>query len=380
MPTRVLRNEAEAEDFLRGLTLLGTGGGGRPLVGRRYLKGLLEEGKQVGWTDLAEIPDDAWTCCPFGMGSIAPTQPLDAAEKARLGYPQEQIYPRPYLQAVKELEEYAGVRIGAIAPFELGATNTTAPLDAAVRLGVPMVDGDYSGRAVPELSQTTAALGGKSLCPAAVADPWGNVLVMKGTGSTALGEALGKAISVVTKRADPLASCAHAGFLMPAAEMKKVILPGTMSYTQDVGAAIRIARETGKDPVEAAAAAMKGWVLFEGVVTEKKWESRDGYMYGTTYIRGDGRWAGHQMRIWFKNENHVSWIDDNPFVLSPDLMAMVERETAEPTTNADLEAGLHVAVLGARAHESQRTEAALELLGPQHNGFDLPYRPIETIV
>lgn len=379
MPTRVIHTEQEAEDFIRGLTLMGTGGGGRPEVGRRYLRGLLEEGKQVGWTDLADIADDTWTCCPFGMGSIAPSSPLSAEERTRLGYGQA-VYPRPFLQAVRELEAYVGVKIGAIAAFELGATNTSAPLDTAIRLGIPLVDGDYCARAVPELVQTTAAIAGKSICPAAVADPWGNVLILKEVGSLALAEALGKSISIVTKRPDPLVSCAHAGFLLRAAEMKDAIIPGTLTRTLELGAAIRKAREAGEDPVQAAAAKLEGWVLFEGIVDARDWQSREGYMYGTTTIRGEGTFAGEGLRIWYKNENHITWRNGKPFVLSPDLIAVVHRDTGEPTTNSDLSEGARVAVLGARADARYRTARGIELMGPGYYGFDIPYVPIERLM
>ncbi|MHB1032981.1 MAG: DUF917 domain-containing protein [Pirellulaceae bacterium] len=379
MPTRVLHSEQDAEDFLRGLTLLGTGGGGRREVGRRYLLGLLEEGKPIGWTDLDEIPDDAWTCCPFGMGSIAPTAPLSEEERERLGYGPV-VAPRPFLQAVRELEAYSGAKISAIVPFELGAVNTSAPLDAAIRLGIHLVDGDYSARAVPELVQTTVAMAGKEMCPAAVADPWGNVLILKGVGSLALAEAIGKSVSIVTKRADPLASCAHAGFLLQAREVKQCIIPGTMTRTLEVGAAIRRAQEAGADPVRTAAKALDGWVIFEGLVVSKDWESREGYMYGTTTIRGDGGFSGEELRIWFKNENHVTWRNGTPYVLAPDPIAVVNRESGEPTTNSDLEAGSRVAVLGARADARQRTGRGLDLLGPKHYGFDLEYVPIEEVM
>lgn len=379
MPTRVLRTEQEAEDFLRGLTLLGTGGGGLPKVGRGYLKGLIADGLRLGWTDPDEIPDDAWTCCPFGMGSIAPAEALTEEARARLGYG-PMVAPRPFLRAVKELEAHAGVKMGVIAAFELGATNTSAPMDAAARLGIPLVDGDYSARAVPELVQTTAALSGKSLCPVAIADPWGNVLVMKEAGSLTLAEAMGKALSIVTKRADPLASCAHAGFLMPASEMKKSIIRGTLTRSLEVGAVLRQAREAGRDPVRAAAAALQGWVLFEGIVAAKDWESREGYMVGTTTVQGEGTFAGEELRIWFKNENHVSWLNGKPFVCSPDLIAVADRVTGEPFTNSELPVGARVSVLGMRADAQPRTPRGIELLGPRHYGFDLDYVPIEERV
>ncbi|MHB1415259.1 MAG: DUF917 domain-containing protein [Chloroflexota bacterium] len=379
MPMRVLRTQEEAEDFLRGLTLLGTGGGGRRDVGRRYLMDLLTDGKMITWTDLSEVPDDTWTCCSFGMGSIAPTSALSEEERRKLGYV-DMPYPRPFLQAVRELELYSGVKIGAIAPFELGATNTSAPLDAAMRLGVALVDGDYCARAVPELTQTTAALAGKSMWPAAIADPWGNVVIMKSAGSLPLAEALGKQLSIVTKRADPLLSCAHAGFLMQAREMKQAIIPGTLTRSLTLGTAVRKARESGGDPVRAAVNALEGWLLFTGRVTRRDWESREGYMFGTTTVTGEGEFAGHELRIWFKNENHVSWLDGRPYVLSPDLMAVVQRDSGEPWTNSDLETGAEVAVLGFRADARYRTPRGLELMGPEHYGFDLPYVPIEEVM
>jgi DUF917 family protein len=313
------------------------------------------------------------------MGSIAPTSSLSSEERARLGYG-EVVHARPFLHAVRELEAYAGVKIGAIAAFELGATNTSAPLDTAMRLGVPLVDGDYCGRAVPELVQTTAAVAGKSMCPAAIADPWGNVVVLKEVGSLALAEALGKSISIVTKRPDPLAPCAHAGFLLRASEMKEVIIPGTLTRALDLGTAIRKAREAGDDPVRAAAGKLEGWILFEGTVVARDWESREGYMYGTTTIQGEGAFADEDLRIWYKNENHVTWRGGRPYVLSPDLVAVVQRETGEPTTNADLSRGARVAVLGARADARYRTARGVELMGPGHYGFDLPYVPIERLM
>src|SRR5450756_1520224 len=105
--------------------------------------------------------------------------------------------------------------------------------------------------------------------------------------------------------------------------MKQSITRGTLSRSLEVGAILRQAREVGRDPARAAAAALDGWVLFEGVVAGKDWESREGYMFGTTTLRGESAFAGEELRIWFKNENHVTWRNGQPFVCSPDLIAVV---------------------------------------------------------
>jgi DUF917 family protein len=374
-----IRTEREVDDLVRGLTLLGTGGGGHPHLGREYLLDHVRAGTPLRWLDLNAVPDDAWTCSVFGMGSIAPQPPLSDAERQELGYGDLTV-PRPMVEAVRELARYTGLEISAIVPFELGATNTTAPFDAATRLGLGFVDADYAGRAIPELSQTTAALAGHAMAPAAIVDGWGNRLVMVETPGVQLAERIGKMISQVTKRPDPFVLCAHAGFLTRGAEMKRAVVPGTLTRSLELGAAIREAREHGEDPVRAAAANLDGWLLFTGLVTRKEWESRDGYMFGTTHIEGTGAFAGRAMRVWFKNENLVAWLDDVPLVTGPDLIMILDEASGEPYTNARLDAGHRVGVIGSVAAPQYRTEAGLRMLGPAHFGFDLPYRPIEAVI
>lgn len=374
-----IRTREDVDDLIAGLTLLGTGGGGRPEQGREALLPHVEAGRTVGWVPVDAIADDAWVCSVFGMGSIAPSTPLDAGQRKALGYPADWVVERPMVRAVEELAAYTGRAIAALLPFELGAGNTASPLDVAARLGLACVDADCAGRAIPELSQTTAAMHGISFAPGAVADPWGNVLLVKETPSAALAERIGKLISIATKLPDMKASCAHAGFLMRGRDLRRVAVPGGISRSLAVGRAIRGARGRGGDPVAAAAAALEGWVLFRGTVTSKAWESRDGYMLGTTRIEGAGRDAGHTLRIWFKNENHVTWLDDRPWVLSPDLIMLMDAATGEPYTNTLLPEGARVGVVGAAADARLRTAEALAVLGPRHYGYELSYTPIESL-
>jgi DUF917 family protein len=374
-----LRTREDVEDLIRGLTLLGTGGGGRPEQGRDALLPHLDAGRVVGWASVDTIPDDAWVCSAFGMGSIAPTAPLSPAERVALGYPRDWTVQRPMVRAVEELQAWTGRTIAAIVPFELGAGNTASPMDAAVRLGATIVDGDCAGRAIPELCQTTAAVAGLPFAPGAVADAWGNVLLVKETASDLVTERIGKLISIATKLPDMTAQCAHAGFLMTGRQLKSIAVTGGISRSLAVGRTIREARKGGADVVDAAARALDGWVLFRGRVTRKEWESRDGYMIGTTLIAGEGPHAGHTLRVWFKNENHVTWRDDQPWVLSPDLIMVLDVD-GTPYTNTLLPEGAHVGVVGAVADPKLRTKAGVDLLGPRHYGYDLDYTPIERLV
>jgi len=97
-------------------------------------------------------------------------------------------------------------------------------------------------------------------------------------------------------------------------------------------------------------------------------------------ITGEGDHAGHLLKIWFKNENHMSWLDDRPFVCSPDILEVCDAETGEPQVNTYLAEGQWVAVVGTKRREQFDTEAGLATLGPKHFGWDVPFTPIETLV
>jgi uncharacterized protein len=373
-----VRTVEDVHALIDGLTLLGTGGGGRPEQGLESLLPHVRAGRSIAWVSPDAIPDDAWVCSTFGMGSIAPTKSLSVEERRALGYPDEWTVASPMVRAVQELAAYTGKRIAAILPFELGAGNTATPMDAAVSVGAAIVDGDCAGRAIPELCQTSAAIMGIRFAPGAIADPWGNVLLVKQTASELLTERIGKLVSIATKLPDMKASCAHAGFLMSGKDLKRVAVPGGITRAIAVGRAIRAAKSSG-DPVAEAAQALGGWVLFRGRIAKKEWESRDGYMYGTTTVEGEGDDEGHVLRVWFKNENHVTWLDGAPFVFSPDLIMTIGVE-GTPYTNTLLPEGARIGVIGAAADPRLRTPPALELLGPRHYGHDFNYTPIEKLV
>jgi Uncharacterized conserved protein len=178
MLQRGLYNRQDCDDFLRGCLWMGTGGGGGPEWGRRVLERALQDGLRLEWVDPSEIPDDAWTCTAYGMGSIAPVSEETKEAIRRLGLT-DRYGDQAMEMAVRELAAYAGIQMGAIVPSELGAGNTPAPLVAGARLGIPVVDGDYAGRAIPEEMQGTPYLYGKNSWPFASVDKWGNIAIVK---------------------------------------------------------------------------------------------------------------------------------------------------------------------------------------------------------
>ena len=374
MPSRELKNVIDIEDFVRGCTFLGTGGGGSPEEGVSLLIDTLESGKQIQWVDIADIDDEAWVTSPAGMGSIAPVTEEKKRLFEQLGLKERKIK-RMLVEAVCELEGYLHSSIDVIVPIEIGGGNTPVPLDTAAQLGKLTVDGDYTGRAIPEIEQCLPAMHNKKVTPIACVDDWGNVSIVKDVVTLAVAERLGKMISTIAT-----GLCGETFFTMKAKEMKEFLVPGTLTESLEIGRTIRNAREEGKDPVLAVVDFLSSWVLFTGKVEKKEWEDKDGYMYGTTHINGSGKFQGHKFKIWFKNENHISWKDGKPLVTSPDIIEVVELESAEPITNPALREGQNVAVIGMRARNQYTNKKGIELLGPTHYGFDISHTPIEKIL
>ena len=81
----IIKSNQEIEDFVRGCTFMGTGGGGNPKDGIAWLRATRDAGKEITLVNHTEIPDDAWTVCPFLMGSIAPLTEETKKRMNRLG-------------------------------------------------------------------------------------------------------------------------------------------------------------------------------------------------------------------------------------------------------------------------------------------------------
>jgi len=372
----VLRNLVDIEDFVRGCTFMGTGGGGQPEAGVQSLKNEMDRGNTIKWVDAGTIGDDEWTICPFLMGSIAPVTERLKKEMRFFGLTKEVYTQKEMLaEAVKALAAYHRVKVGAVVPIELGGANTAGAIGAGISLGLSVVDGDYTGRAIPEAPQTTPYLAGKPMWPMASVDAYGNRVFITEAVSYGLAERLGKKIS---EAAFGLAG--QSGFLIKGREMKEVVVPGTLTMCHNIGRTIRETREKGKDPVTEVTRMLGGWILLRGTVSKKEDEDRDGYYWGTHTFAGEGPFRGTELKIWFKNENHICWKDGQPFITSPDLLIVVDDETGEPYTNTKIVEGMKVAVICLKAVPLFRSEKGLDILGASHFGFDIPYRPAEEVL
>src|SRR5207244_4760187 len=109
--------------------------------------------------------DEDVTGCPYGLGSIAPRTPEILEEMKRLSLTRVKVAYK-LVEAIRELEKFAKVRVDVIVPLEIGGANTPDPVATAAHMGIKAVDGDYSGgRAIPEIVQTAPHSGGRRRHP-----------------------------------------------------------------------------------------------------------------------------------------------------------------------------------------------------------------------
>ena len=115
-------------------------------------------------------------------------------------------------------------------------------------------------------------------------------------------------------------------------------------------------------------------------IVERTWENRDGYMWGEHVVAGSGAYRGQRLKLWFKNENHMTWLDGRPYVSSPDVVEVVDPKTAEPLVNTYVEKGQGVSVIAIKRGAHFDTPAGIEAMGPRHWGFDVEFTPVERLL
>ncbi len=374
MASTVLRTIQDCEDFLEGALWLGTGGGGGYDEGMEKLEMALDDGLSLEWVDVDDIPDDDWTVTIGLHGSIAPLSPETLKEIADNGLTESQEW---YLvTAVKELGEALGHDFNCLVSAELGPDSVAIPLAAGAYLGIPVVDGDYVGRAVPEEAQSTYCLHKKQSNLFAGVDRWGNTVFVKNAVNTHALERIAKMLAVAS-----YGDIAVATTPLIAEEMKKIVVPGTLSQCLKIGQTLRASRENGRSPINEAVKDANGWRLFDVTVTKLETEDRDGYYFGTAQIEGSREFQGQLLTVWFKNENLITWLNGRSWICTPDLVTLVYQENGRGIYNAELKEGDEVAVIGMKGVEGFRSEYGLTLAGPEHFGFsEIDYMPIEILM
>jgi len=345
------------DELTLGATLLGTGGGGDPFIAMLLAEQAIEDFGPITIATLDELPDDAQLATVAVVGA-----PTVIIEKIPSG--------SEFTDAVRALASYMGRNIDAILPVEVGGMNTLIPLAVAAELGVPCVDADGMRRAFPQIEMSTFTLAGLTASPMSLADEKGNKVAFE-TITNQMGERLVRGSAMMMGLANALAS-----YPMTVAQAKTAAIAGSLEYCGEVGRLLRAVQRQDEGAWESFFEFTEGRTIFEGKIIDLDRRTTTGFARGTVTIE-DFVDPTRTMRIEIQNELLLAIEDGRPIVTPPDLICMLDHETADPITTEALAYGQRVTVLALPCADGWKREGMLDVVGPAAFGYDVDYVPLK---
>jgi DUF917 family protein len=120
----------------------------------------------------------------------------------------------------------------------------------------------------------------------------------------------------------------------------------------------------------------EGRIVFEGKIIDVDRRTTTGFARGTVTIE-DFTDPSRTMRIEIQNELLLAIEDGRPVVTPPDLICMLDFETADPITTETIAYGQRVRILGLPCADEWKRGAWLDVVGPAAFGYDVDYVPLK---
>ena len=352
----------DLEDLALGASLLGTGGGGDPYIGRLITQKTITEYGSPNVLEIADLDDDAIVYSVAGFGA-----PSVQIEKLINGDEVE--------FALNKLEEYTGYKADALLPAEIGGGNSLLPVMLAACRKISVINGDGMGRAFPELQMNSLSIMGIKATPLVVVDEHLNYAILE-AGDDKTAEELTRALAI-RMGLRVFIAC----FPMHGKDVKKAAIPGTLGIALEIGRSIREGRRAGDvishlfNYLKTANYYNRPQVLFNGKIVEVLRETSDGFSSGICKLV-DSNNADRVASIRFQNENLVLNVADKITAIVPDLICILDCETGDPIMTPILRYGQRVVVVGLNAPPQLCTLDGLGTFGPRCFGIDESYVPL----
>lgn len=327
-------NIQNIDDLLAGSSWFSTGGGFPRDRAKAIFNQVLKKSR-LRLKNLAEFRDDEYLCVASGVGSIKNTD-VDITKESS--------------KAIKILERITGQKIKGIVSGEIGLECLAG--DAASKLDLPIADADMKGgRAAPEPSINMFNLKGDSVLPAVTVNTDGSTAVLMEAKDP-------QQIEVFLRHFANMANgCFVAWCPRPARKFKKLLVPGTVSRSINLGRAIR-----KSESVNEILSRVSGKRLFEGIISGIKDEKNRGFLIRVAKIKN----GNHHCQIWIKNENLIVNIDNKVILTCPDLITIVDKKTHLGIHNSTLAVGKKVILIGIPSDKKWHSKRGLEIFGPKH--------------
>eukprot|EP00050_Salpingoeca_kvevrii_P006914 m.292602 g.292602 ORF g.292602 m.292602 type:complete len:938 (-) comp12645_c0_seq1:139-2952(-) len=343
-----------------GAAVLGSGGGGSANIAVLLCKEVSRSGQPIRIIPPESIKDDEMILPVAYMG--APSVGLEKMQGCEI---------QRAAEFVRETLEKENVKIAALGCCEIGGMNSVMPLVVAAQSGLPVVDCDGMGRAFPELQMFVPFIYGQKPWLAAIAGAPGEPALFRGEDGTP------KDLENMFRSKVVEMGCIGGVVFPPAKgeDLKTYYIPNTLSQAWSIGNAVLRARAEKSDPVAAIVASAGGAVLFRGVVTNIRRDLEGGFNLGRIIVDGapGTEFESKEAVVDFQNENLIICVDGEMVAVVPDIITLVDAESAYPFQTEQIKFGLRVAIVGVPCHERLTTETALGVVGPAAFKFDCEY-------
>jgi len=349
--------QQDLTDLVEGAAIFSAGGGGDPQVGLNIVERLLEDHCPVQLIDSADVPDNEIVinfACVGATANVA--YHSDAAVKT-----------------LKTLEEFLGKKAFAMIPVELGGFNTLAAVDVAARHGVPVVDADGAGRAVPEVHLKVYTLDNIPLAPMAIADlDAENIVLVKQTRDLKAAERISRTLSAEW---DNMVYTARR--VLTGKQAKTSPVQNTLSTSIRIGMLLRKA----VDPLKAVLKETKGFLLFEGNVSNVQRDTKGGFTWTTIEIIGTHNNKRSKLELKAKNEFLVAHKDGKLAAIAPDIITTMRTDTCKSVSAEKIKKNDKLTVIGIPAPTKWRSPKGLELWKNvmHESGIKENYVPVEQL-
>jgi DUF917 family protein len=341
----------------KGCAVLGAGGGGDSYRGLLQALQATEDHGPVALADLDELPEDdlIMPCGAIGAPTVSIEKIENGDEGGRLR---------------KHLEDLTDRRVAALMPAEIGGSNGLIPIAWAARMGLPLADADGMGRAFPEVPMVTMHLAGIAPSPAVMTDERGNLIVFR-TISGHWMERLERAAAVEFG-----GNACSTEYSLTVAQARNATVRGSVSLAIRIGRSVMVAAD---NPVTALIAEISAVRLVTGKVSDVERRTTAGFARGSVLVEGLGDDAGRLIRLELQNENLVALERGTVLASVPDLISVLDSETADAIVTERVRYGQRVTVVAFGCDPVWRTPAGLAVAGPRAFLYDFDYVPVEEL-
>lgn len=301
-----------------GVSLLGSGGGGDA----RAFSAVLRRELGVDRIRLGR-PVDLLEHTVVPVGIVGATSVLQ--EKLPGGH--------ELSRAVTAVGRWSGTPATALMSIEAGGLNGITALVTALRLGLPYLDADLLGRAMPRLDQFTWSVLGQPMTPCALSEPGGQIVIFDDVSSQTLERSVRSFV----------AQCG--GWAAMALRPVSVGVAADNSIIGSLDRALELGRQHARLP-EAPSAAVVEHALGATVIGTGRVRGIDRHpgTVGRSSIHLKDASTGAVVRVEAENEYLLALVDGVVAASAPDLLCLLARRGTLPIAVENIRVGDEVMV------------------------------------